>query len=470
MKIAVIHSIYKPYVRGGAEVVVQTVVDGLKARGEDVFVVSVGYENKMEIIDGVKVYRIKPFNLFNFLDINSKPAWLRLPWHIIDMFNDMQGLRINKVLTQEKPDVVFTHNLKGLGYYAPWLIRFLKIKNIHTVHDAQLLHPSGLVSQNGKLGFIPSIYAWWCKKLFRSPKVVIFPSHYIQSLYDQHNFFPKSQKVVLGNPIVIPSPSVIPAPIPFVIPTEVEGSLTSSVTRNVFTFLYLGQVEEYKGILELIETVKLMKDDCRLIVVGDGAALERAKLLAGSTAVIPVTTPLSSRATSRDPLPAFLPSVISAPALARINSGGIQEELEFSGSPIRSGMTNNERIIFYGRCKDQQELDEKIWPQVDVLVNPSKVPESFGMVVIEAQAHGVPVLASKNGGLPELIEEGKTGWLFSSPSSLIRGRLGGGELSEKLRWCLKNRDSIKSMREDCIMAAKRYDAKSYIDKILEYGK
>ena len=42
-KIAVIHSIYKPYTRGGAEVVVENIVIGLKNEGHDVFVVSVGF-------------------------------------------------------------------------------------------------------------------------------------------------------------------------------------------------------------------------------------------------------------------------------------------------------------------------------------------------------------------------------------------------------------------------------------------
>ena len=131
MKVAVIHSIYKPYYRGGAETVVENIVTGLKSKGEEVFVITLGYENKVEEIDGVKVYRIKPFNLFNYLDINSKPVWLRLPWHIIDMFNDVTAWKIYKILESEKPDLALTHNLKGLSYYIPRLLKTLKIKNIY---------------------------------------------------------------------------------------------------------------------------------------------------------------------------------------------------------------------------------------------------------------------------------------------------------------------------------------------------
>jgi spore coat protein SA len=48
----------------------------------------------------------------------------------------------------------------------------------------------------------------------------------------------------------------------------------------------------------------------------------------------------------------------------------------------------------------------------DVLVTPSTGPEAFGLVNVEGMATGIPIVASDVGGIPEIVEDRKTGLLI----------------------------------------------------------
>lgn len=51
---------------------------------------------------------------------------------------------------------------------------------------------------------------------------------------------------------------------------------------------------------------------------------------------------------------------------------------------------------------------------LDIVCMPSTEAESFGLVAIEAMAMGLPVVAARIGGLPELVEHGRTGFLHEA--------------------------------------------------------
>jgi N-acetyl-alpha-D-glucosaminyl L-malate synthase BshA len=65
------------------------------------------------------------------------------------------------------------------------------------------------------------------------------------------------------------------------------------------------------------------------------------------------------------------------------------------------------RIHFLGK----QERVHELLPVADLMLMPSEL-ESFGLAALEAMACKVPTIATRVGGVPELITDGVTGRLF----------------------------------------------------------
>jgi glycosyltransferase involved in cell wall biosynthesis len=73
--------------------------------------------------------------------------------------------------------------------------------------------------------------------------------------------------------------------------------------------------------------------------------------------------------------------------------------------------------------------------QARLVVFPSELYENLPLTIIEAFACGTPVLASRLGAMPEIVEEGRTGWLFTAGSAddLARATQCAWEQTQSLR-------------------------------------
>lgn len=102
--------------------------------------------------------------------------------------------------------------------------------------------------------------------------------------------------------------------------------------------------------------------------------------------------------------------------LVLVGDGPMRGELE----DLAAELGIRERVHFSGAVDD-------VWPvlaEADLLVLPS-LYEALGTVVMEAMASGLPVVASRVGGVPELVEEGVTGLLVPpGDHSLLAAALG----------------------------------------------
>jgi len=94
-------------------------------------------------------------------------------------------------------------------------------------------------------------------------------------------------------------------------------------------------------------------------------------------------------------------------------------------------------------------------------VYPSEWYENCPFSVVESQMCGTPVVASRMGGIPELLCEGKSGLLFEAGNA--------DDLAEKLKYLLGDAERLKFFTENCANVAFE-SPKTYYEKLMRiYG-
>ncbi len=268
MKICIINNIYPPYHRGGAEQVVVTTVEGLLAQGHEVVIITgTPDEETTERHDRLAIYRLRPQNLFFYTEAEGHTIFERAIWHVIDTFHISIARRIREILQAEHVDLVHTHNLMGLSFLIPKVIRKLGIQHIHTVHDVQLVEPSAMILKEKEhswryTGLPTKLYSAVMRWLMGSPHVVISPSQFLLDFYRSRDFFAHAYQVVLRNPITF---------------SLHETERITDEPHQSFRFLYIGQIERHKGVFLLLSAFEKLRAQCpsaELHIVGSGSVLE----------------------------------------------------------------------------------------------------------------------------------------------------------------------------------------------------
>lgn len=168
--------------------------------------------------------------------------------------------------------------------------------------------------------------------------------------------------------------------------------------RQSFNILYVGQLAKHKGVHILIKSFKKLNyTNIRLHIVGEGSY--RAHL--------------------------------------------------------ENEAKNDERIIFYGYLPNKEI--SKFYKMCDVTVVPSIWHEPFGLVIIESFSHGTPVIGSRVGGIPELVQDGYNGFLTEKGNE--------EELRERLDYIIKNTPKLKELIKNASFSATKYDVLSHVKRL-----
>ena len=78
-------------------------------------------------------------------------------------------------------------------------------------------------------------------------------------------------------------------------------------------------------------------------------------------------------------------------------------------------LIDNDRVCYLGSVGPDQRSD--LLASAGALLHPTAFAEPFGLSVVESMAAGTPVIAYNRGSMPEIIDEGVTGFLVSDAES-----------------------------------------------------
>lgn len=343
-----INTFYAPHIGGGAEIILQEQVEGLKSRGFHVSVLTTGPDEGLTIssVNGVKIYRAGIKNLYWHFTQKKINKFLRIAWHLKDRYNSKMQSYVKETLTSEKPDIVICHNLTGWSISVWDEIAKTGIPIVQVLHDLYLMCPTSTMFKNGKACETQCVNC----KLFRSKhseasdnvNVVVGVSNYILNKFLEGNYFNKAKKNVIHNAREIPD----------------LGLKRMHDNNEPLRIGYIGTLSEVKGVEWLIQQFLSIDINATLLIAGKG-------------------------------------------------DYNYEEHLKNIG--------NNERISFLGYT-DSHEF----YPSIDILIIPSICPDNFPGVAYEAGAYHVPVIASRVGGIPEIIKDNVNGLLCdpNQPDSL----------------------------------------------------
>jgi len=265
------------------------------------------------------------------------------------------GCEVTKKLLRNKPDLVyFTISPKGYAFFRDSLyVLILKVSRKKVVFH---LHGQGIRESSRSNFIIKALIAW----IFRNSYVICLSERLIPDIEGVY----RSTPYVVQNGIKVQSNSY---------------ERKSRDKTSVPNILYLSNYARDKGVLILIDALKILKD----------RGVPFHARLVGAPANLTVE---------------FLLEVIS------------KQNLE-------------EFVEITGPLYDEEKRAE--FEKADLFVFPS-LNDAFPLVILEAMQYALPVIASFEGGIPDMVVDNETGFLISD--------IDANKLADKLTVLLENND------------------------------
>ena len=390
MKVMVINSLYYPNIIGGAEKSTQVIVENLKKFDIEPVVLTVSDKEKVEYVNGVKVYYIQHSNVYWSYYSKTKKNILKILWHIFSLYNFSILKRVNRIIKEENPDIVHTNNLSEFTVGLWRVIKKNKIPLLHTLRDYSLLCPRAILFKREDVckrkNLLCTLILRFRRVFSRFPDAVAGNSRFILNRHLESGFFKNSKKYIVYNSL------------------ESEEISSNTKRTNKLNFGFIGQLSQHKGI-EFLLNVFENSGISNLHIFGRGITADYEKYL--------------------------------------------------------KDRYGSKKISFHGFVTTDKALDI-----LDVLIVPSLWYDPLPRVIYEAYSAGIPVIGSDRGGIPEIIDIGKTGFVYNADS--------GKELLKMIKIFIKKPEIISDMIPLCLKKAEDFlpgkAVRRYVDIYMDISK
>ncbi|KKR07935.1 MAG: group 1 glycosyl transferase [Parcubacteria group bacterium GW2011_GWC2_39_14] len=331
------------------------------------------------------------------VDFSDKTGWYKKAWRFI--YYKEASRRLEKLIQEEKPDIAHLHNVyHQLTYSILKPLKKYHIPIVQTLHDYHMIAPDYNLYSHNKICESCRSHKFY-KCAFSKCIQNSFWSSLWGSLESYLNWFAGYAKRI--DQFIAPSKFLADkyAEWDFKYPIKViHNSLELNAFEPEFTpgdyIVYFGRLSREKGVKTLCQAVRKMPN-VKLKIIGTGPEAES------------------------------LEDYLQEKQVSNIELLG-----QLSGTELFETV----------KC-------------VRFVVVPSQWLENYPMIVIEAMALGKPVLASRLGGLTEMITENYNGWFFEAGNTLdlqerIKRIYDNGPLIEQLGRNARRTVEIKNSSEE----------------------
>lgn len=350
MRVLQISHLYQPYVLGGVEVYLGHLLPQLAAHVDVTLLTTMPFNGprslrpERSVEKNVRVLRVFPLNVYHQTR-RPKSKTLKALWQVLDIYNLHARWIVERVAEEVNPDVVHTHNLRGLSV-SVWNAAGLSATPlVHTAHDYHLLSRNSTLThgRDARLcdggDFGCRFYRGMMRRAIRRmPDVLLAPSRWTLERHEAAGVRPTWRGYVL----------------PLWADAEPWAAEGTSSPKTPLKILYMGTVSRHKGVRYLVSAFLKQSD-----------AADRLEIV-----------------------------------------GGGDEELE----TCRQLAAGDGRIRFIGFLSGREK--EAAFQRANIVAVPSIWYENSPVVIYESLARGKAVIASRIGGIPELVRDHDNGLLF----------------------------------------------------------